>query len=443
MSKGLLKADHDPRAAALLALSEVLQRGVDSQAALDAVLSSPRMVPVDKRLCTELVYGVLRRYSRLEFFCLRFLHKPDKLPDEMRLALLCALYEGAFLRTPKRAVVHRTVEHLHHRFGQGLAGVANAVLRNMFHSLNDFHNPPAAFFPTAEEHAAFLLSAPKWLVRFWNEAYGREAARMYLKASAGAPPAGLRLNRSRPDWEGTRALFLEGDPAPLAVGSCSLAFTGPLPPTTREILRTGAAARQSAAALEAIETVLPDPVPAPIWDCCAGRGGKTMALLERGIAVALASDPSASRLHGLADDHAFLAPAAPLPHLVQGPAQEVFPDRAAPLAADTRFGLILADVPCSGLGTLARRPEIRLRRTPEDFPNLLRKQREILDAAAARLAPSGRLLYLTCTLNPAENQGQVVDFLSRHPKAHLESEFATPPDSPLAEFFYAARIRMS
>ena len=164
--------------------------------------------------------------------------------------------------------------------------------------------------------------------------------------------------------------------------------------------------------------------------------------MEQGIPVALASDPS-SRLQALEEEYARLTPKSPLPVLATAPAQEVFRDNApAGLPQDVRFGTILVDAPCSGLGTLARRPEIRLRRTEEDVVRLLRTQREILDAVAKRLRPGGLLIYMTCTLNPAENQGQVADFLSRHPNARLESEYATPPDSPLGEFFYAAGIRM-
>ncbi len=445
MSKGLLKADHNPRVAALVALTKVLENKADSQAALSGVLDSPRLMPVDKRLCTELVYGVLRRLPQLETFSLRYLQKPEKLPAEMRLTLYAALYEAAFLRTPRRALVHSAVEHVRNRFGKGLAGVANAVLRNMLHDLKAFHNPPADFFTHDDERTAFIHAAPLWLVQFWNNAYGRETALLLLEASGRNAPTGLRLNRVRPDWEAVRAALLaNADPErPVqAAGPAGLAFPAALPPAAKGLLRSNAAVRQSAAAYEALEAFGPAAWPQPIWDCCAGRGGKTLALLEQGIPVALASDPS-SRLQALEEEYARLTPKSPLPVLATAPAQEVFRDNApAGLPQDVRFGTILVDAPCSGLGTLARRPEIRLRRTEEDVVRLLRTQREILDAVAKRLRPGGLLIYMTCTLNPAENQGQVADFLSRHPNARLESEYATPPDSPLGEFFYAAGIRM-
>lgn len=444
MSKALLNADHDPRAAALTALTRVLEQKADSQAALNTVLASPRLVPVDKRLCTELVYGVLRRYPQLEAFALRFWQKPDKLPAEMRLTLCMGLYESAFLQIPRRASVHWAVEHVRHRFGPGLAGVANGSLRNMLRSLKDFHNPPEDFFTDEDQRTAFLHAAPLWLVQLWNTAYGRQTALFLLEASGRNAPTGLRLNRSRPGWQELRDELLldpESKSPPESVGPACLAFSASLPWQAKDLLRDGKAVRQSAAAYEALEALNPADLPQPIWDCCAGRGGKTLGLLEQGVPVALASDPSAARISALGEDHARLTPDAPLPVIVTAPAQNVFP--CAGLPEDIRFGTVLADVPCSGLGTLARRPEIRLRRTEADLTRLLVLQREILDAAAARLQPNGVLAYLTCTLNPAENQEQVAAFLARHPGSRLESEFSTAPDSSLSEFFYAARIRMA
>jgi 16S rRNA (cytosine967-C5)-methyltransferase len=106
-----------------------------------------------------------------------------------------------------------------------------------------------------------------------------------------------------------------------------------------------------------------------------------------------------------------------------------------------QFGTILVDAPCSGLGTLARRPEIRLRRTPEDCEALAVLQKNILDAVWERLLPGGLLVYVTCTMNKAENQSQTAAFLERHSGAALEAEFETPAGSPLGEFFYSAKIR--
>lgn len=441
----LHKADHDPRAAALMALSRVLLENADSQAALDDVLRSPTLVPTDKRLCTELVYGVLRWYLRLDQFCLLFLQKPDKLPREMRLCLLAALYEMVFLRVPHHGPVGWAVSHVRNRFGAGLAGVANGALRSMQRDLARFAQPGELLGPDASDEAVLALghAMPVWIVRLWLDAYGREATQALLEAAQCVPPSGLRLNRAAPGWEEARAALLEKQEpvAATGVGPAGLAFAGTLPWRAKELTAQGLASRQSAASYQALESLAPAFWPAPVWDACAGRGGKTLALLEQGVNVALASDVSVARLAGLGKEYARLglaergAPPCPAVASFSASAAEF------PAGLPERFRTVLVDAPCSGLGTLARRPEIRLRRTPADLDRLTALQRDILRAVWRRLEPGGFLAYLTCTLNPAENEDCVMDFLSAHTDALVRREWRTPVDSPLKEFFYGALLQ--
>jgi 16S rRNA (cytosine967-C5)-methyltransferase len=456
----LVRAAHDPRAAALTALTMVLGGGVDSQAAVDAALSSPLMVPTDKRLCTELTYGVLRWHVRLRLFARRFLRKPEKLPGEMRLALLLALYEMTFLRIPSHATVHWAVSHVGNRFGKGLGGVANGALRSMQRSIKDFSSP--SLYADGQEEEALLscrYAMPEWIVRLWRRSYGEAETLALLEAARLAPPSGLRLNRAKSGWEALRESLLRGEEkkddsgrklrsgkeaekgsgSVNAVGACALAFSGGLPWRAKELLAEGKASRQGAASYEALEFFEPAVWEGPLWDCCAGRGGKTLALLEQGVAVTLASDVSARRLQGIREEYARLGLADP-------PCPPAFAFSASDPAAlpddlPERFAFILVDAPCSGLGTLSRRPEIRLRRTPEDLAALTDRQARILRAVWRRLEPGGRLLYLTCTLNPAENEERIAHFLADNQDADLCREFATPPASPLREFFYGAMLR--
>ncbi|MDR2076309.1 MAG: Fmu (Sun) domain-containing protein [Desulfovibrio sp.] len=504
------KAGHDPRTAALSVLHAVLCAGEDSQAALDRHLVSPEMVPTDKRLCTELVYGALRAYGALREDVDALLGNPDGLPLEMRLALCLAWYELDRLRVPPHAAIHRTVRHIRNRFGPGLAGVANGVLRSLLRRRSagtdpcpqadpsrssagddaslkqDTFAPSSALWAASppapagarksrrrggrpltqppeqcpsETALARRHAMPPWIVRLWREQYGSEAALSFLAASSGRPPSGLRLNRRAPGWEEDRRALLEEAPpglAPLRVGEAALAFPGSLPWQARRLLAEGRASRQSAASYQALFALDPVSWPQPIWDACAGRGGKTLALLEAGIPVALASDPSSVRLRALCAEYIRLAPLLPLPALLsqsateepflppspaEGPGgEELFRRPASPDVRPAFFRTILVDAPCSGLGTLARRPEIRLRRTPAHLRDLAASQRAILDAVWDRLLPGGRLLYLTCTLNKAENEDQIAAFLLRHPRAVRVGEFQTPPSSPLREFFYAAHL---
>ena len=466
----LHKAAHDPRAAALMALSRVLLDAMDSQAALDEALRSPSLVPTDKRLCTELVYGVLRYYLRLKSFAETFLSKPGKLPDEMGLAILLALYEMTCLRIPHHASVGWTVGHVRNRFGQGLAKVANGALRAMQRSLGDFSDIRSDFLclDSEEGFLSRLYAMPVWIVGLWCDSYGLEAARALLRASLATPPSGLRLNRGCQGWEHTLGELLQahesargdavksgsecgdsGDseqgrrdaPYILPIGVCGLAFSGPLPWQARTLLKEGKASRQSAASYQVLEFFEPATWELPIWDCCAGRGGKTLTLLEQGIEVGLVSDPARQRLSALPLEYARLG-------LTHPPCPQILPVPVAEAVAHLeganwgcQFGTVLIDAPCSGLGTLSRHPEIRLRRTPEDLIKLAAMQKEILAQAWVCVKPGGCIVYITCTMNPAENQEQIASFLRGHPDAELLTEFQTAFTSPLYEFFYGARIR--
>lgn len=512
----LHKAGHDPRAAALVALHQVIFQGAGSQAALDKALSESELVPSDKRLCTELLYGTLRHYIRLEWYARRYLSKPEKLPGEMYLCLLLALHEMAFLRIPARAAVNWAVGHVRNRFGDGLSRVANGSLRAMGRNLKAFKDFEFYLKHTDDEKKALGLwySMPDWIVGMWLEGYGREKTLRYLEASQRPALSGLRLNKLRPDWTQRREELLQmfdagagasalkpaktpvgaGDaraadydagyddedfgqftpvwedrgvklksrPAPMAVSPECLAFRGSLPFEARDMIRRGAASRQSAASVQALSALNPQSWPGPIWDACAGRGGKTLYLLESGLPVTLATDPSARRLEGLREDMRRLGleddgrleirpvsaldiGGAPRPDARPDAGPDSGPDLG--LAADGGsgqpglFGTILIDAPCSGFGTLSRKPEIRLRRTMGDVADLVKIQSSLLDYAFSRAAPGGLIAYITCTLNPAENQDQVSGFTGRFAGTELVAAFQTPADSPLGEFFYAALIR--
>jgi 16S rRNA (cytosine967-C5)-methyltransferase len=290
---------------------------------------------------------------------------------------------------------------------------------------------------------------PLWIVRLWRKAYGPDKALALLEASAASPPQGIRLNRARADWEALRKTLLREHPeGTTAVGAAGLAFAPPFPPAFKGLLADGRASGQSGASYAALEYFRPLEWPKPIWDCCAGRGGKTLALLEQGLPVALASDPSGQRLRALPREYARLGLSEPpCPRLLEGSATEAFAAfrpleqtgegaEAAPLPE--LFGTILVDAPCSGLGTLGKRPEIRYRRSEADVARLVATQEAILDAVWPRLRPGGRLAYLTCTANPAENEAQATALLRRHPDARLVDSYEGGALATLGEYFYGA-----
>lgn len=433
------RAGHDPRAAALRVLDQVRNGNESSQSALDAMLTEASLAPSDAGLCTELSYGCLRYAILLDWWLNRLLKKPEKLPTEMRLILSLACYELAFLdKVPGYAAVHGAVSRIRNRFGGPLSSVANGTLRSFQRALRDFHDPAFYERELGDEWKALSLrhGLPDWIAELWRDAYGEETARALIAASAARPVAGLRVNALAPDASETKNR-LAGEQNGLAVGFMGLALPGGVPPYLRRTEREGRISFQSPAVMELLGELDQETVQPPVWDACAGRGGKTLALLERGIAVAAASDSSEARIRGLEAELTRLEQMGSFPggrpDVVQADA------RTAPFPGP--FATILADVPCSGLGTLARRPEIRLRRNKEDIDTFAALQKEILDAAALRLVAGGRIIYVTCTCTPQENQDQIRDFLARHEGFSLESEWSAPADSPWREFLYRATVR--
>jgi 16S rRNA (cytosine967-C5)-methyltransferase len=256
-----------------------------------------------------------------------------------------------------------------------------------------------------------------------------------MRASSAQPFPAVRVNAAREDAASLRArLLTEGKG--LAVGAFGVVFPEGLPYFGRELERKGGLSFQSAGVLEAMEALDVASWQGPVWDACAGRGGKTAAMLERGVAVAAATDISPGRITGLSREFARLGLPA-LPEVYEADAAS--PPRLP--VFQEQFATVLADVPCSGLGTLSRRPEIRFRRTAADIAALTAAQDAILAAAAAVARPGGRIVYLTCTLNPAENEDRVRAFLAAHREFSLCREWKTPPTSPWREFFYGAVLR--
>jgi 16S rRNA (cytosine967-C5)-methyltransferase len=439
--KGLRhRAGNDPRVAALVVLDQVLNRGEDSGAALDKQLEQSGLMPSDKSLCTEMVYGVLRLHLRLEWFIRQMLPKPDKLPAEVLLALELAAYELAHMRIPSHASVNRAVGLLRNRFGQGLAGVANGVLRKFECSKQEEYLNPVFYVQklgkTADspEVLALLYAMPEWIVRLWQDSFGQEKTLSLLQASVKPAPIGIRVNASQ---EGARALYDQflNEKGALAVPPYSVALPEGSTQPLKILQKEGRISRHSSAAYEALWAMQPESWQLPIWDACAGRGGKTMSLLESGISVEQVTDISAARLKALPSELARLG--------LNNAAPEQLVSSAEEAVFTKKFATVFADVPCSGLGTLAHRPEIRWRRTPEDIAALIQTQRSILGAAVRALMPGGRIVYMTCTLNPAENEEQIRVFMQEHPELCLEKVWQTDPASPLGEFFLGSILKLT
>lgn len=376
----------------------------------------------DAALLSELVYGVVRRHALLDEALADFLKKPDALSFQVRMLLRLGVYEILFMDgIPARATVNELVNLARRRFGQGLGGLVNGVLRSvdresarLLSAVRKKEESLGSAFLDAEALAQ-AASLPLWLTRMWEKQYGREKASTFTANAMAHPAPCWRANLSRAWGEMLVQHWIERGYAPVGRGGFSaqgLDRNRADAAREQELLATfekqGNLTRQGASSQLVVEylaswTLEDDTLAeASLWDACCGRGGKTTALLEKGVHVELASEPAAFRLEELKGS--LLRLGLPWPRLHCGPAQDI----------DESFQLILLDVPCSGTGTLARNAELRLRLSPDRLAEAVRVQADILAHAWKRLLPGGALFYVTCALNRDENEEQIARFLEKN-----------------------------
>ncbi|WP_027720457.1 transcription antitermination factor NusB [Maridesulfovibrio zosterae] len=427
MKKNILPG---PRGLAYECVTRSLDGGADAQAVLDEILSSAGLDQRDRGFITEILYGYLRMRIRLQTVLNCFLSRPDGLPQPILRVLGMASYEILHMDVPAYASVDWGVDSAKKLSNGKLGGLANAVLRKVARLAED--GADEEFFQrhtfSETEYLSAYYSCPEWIVELWMKSYGRERAEMYLDAQICPPAAGFVLDtKDKKAKDAAMTLMDEGDF--IESDGQAFAFYSGYRPQAFKDLNSDVLTRQSYAAREALSVLEPMNWPTPVWDGCAGRGGKSRFLSTKGIAPIFASDPHLRRLSALKRQ---------VPEISSFRASAINP----PLAKES-VGTALLDVPCSGLGVLSRRPDTKFKRSPEDVASLIQLQSRILENSWKTVRQNGRMAYITCTLNPAENEGQIAKFLRKNSDAKLVKEWTTPPQSELREFFYSALLEKS
>lgn len=389
----------------------------------------------ERHLCSELVYGCLRAEIRIACVLGKVLPRPQALPRPMLRILALAIYSLLFQeRVPAHAAVHTAVEQVDSLFGSALARVANAALRSV-QRLEESPLRPAFYGKERWASLANYYSVPLWLAEIWRVAYGEEAALALMQRSFERPWSALRINPLHMAAADLRAALLTL-PKACAVGAWGVAFMpGALPEWLLERKLShwqaaGALSLQSAGSQTILEALELLGWREPVWDACAGYGGKSAALMERGVPVSLCTDRAFSRLRALPKLCRRLRLPVPATVLADG--------TRPPLARWS--GHILLDAPCSGLGVLARRPDIR-RRGQEHLAELEELQARLLFRLAGLLDSGRELAYITCTLNPAENEKVVERLLREGAGLRLLRQWQTPHTHPWLEGMYGAVLR--
>jgi 16S rRNA (cytosine967-C5)-methyltransferase len=415
------------RVCAYVVLRRVFEDGAYADRALQG--EAKGLDARDRALAMRLLYGTVQRKGTLDYLIERLAERPpDRLDARLLAALRMGLYELLYLSgAPDHAVVADGVE-LAKGGARGGHGLVNAVLRR------GVREGPALLAGLGDEtpaQAAIKHSHPEWIAQLWWEQLGASDARALMSYDNEPGEVALRVNTLLTD-----ATTLASE-LPVATHADpglpeALVLEGPFDAHNSPAWRAGAFLAQSRAAMRVARVLDPQPGER-VLDLCAAPGGKSthLAALMQGEGEVVAVERNTRRAGALTRTAQRLHASNVRVEVVD--AAEERPEGAV-------FDRVLVDPPCSGLGTLQARADLRWRVTPKDVHEMTLTQATILAAGAAALRPGGVLVYSTCTISPTENEQQIAAFLNVHPNFSRDEFMMTLPHRDHTAGFFIARL---
>jgi 16S rRNA (cytosine967-C5)-methyltransferase len=398
---------------AYVALLEIYKKGAYTDIALNKILTTNKINPVDKGLICELVYGIVRRQRTLDYLISQF--SPKKAEDQplfLRIILQIGLYQLRYLtQIPPSAAVNTSVDLAKiNKLGK-LSGVVNGILRSYLRQSEV--NDPLKLPDSPPERLGIMESFPNWIINNFIEQIGVTESEKLCHWYNQTPSLDLRVNPLKISLDELENKFLEANIKVSRVNS--------LPQALRLAEGSGNvenfpgfeqgwfSVQDSSAQL--VTHFLNPQAGEVVIDACAAPGGKTthIAELMGDEGEILACDIYPQRLKKLRENCDRLNL-----HSVK---IEIGDSRTLTYDKGDR---LLLDVPCSGLGTLHKRPDIRWRQTPAKIQEITQLQQQLLENAAHWVKKNGVLVYATCTINKAENEDIIEKFLSNNPQWEIE-----------------------
>lgn len=380
---------------------------------LEIELKNSNLSGIDKALLFEIVHGVMRWMGRIDWILNGFYKGQfSKVVPNIKNALRVALYQILFLdKVPDYAAVNEAVEFVKKLQGQKYADIANGVLRNII------RNKEGIRYPNSDEDLINYLSAyyshPTWMIKRWLARYGREETEKLLIANNDKPTLTLRVNNIVTNKEEFKKLldsvelkYVDSKALPQFIRMANLSNI-----TDWEYFGKGYFSVQDEST--GFPVVLLDPKPGMrVLDLCAAPGGKTafIADLMKNEGEIVALDRFESRLKILNKN---------LERLKVSIAQTIAID-SLQYSDENGFDRVLVDAPCSGLGTLTKKPDLKWKKDLGDIRKIVNIQQDLLKKGASLVKPGGYLVYSTCTIEPEENAEQIYKFLSENPNFKLE-----------------------
>jgi len=402
-----------------------------SNNALTEAFNAHELSVQDKAFATEIIYGTLTDYRLIQFWLEPYYQ--GRVKEWVRVLLAMSMYQKKCLtKIPSYAIVDETVAIAKNRGGEFNARVVNSILRKAFEEdVRDVKTGDEI------EEWAISYSYPTWLVHLWLAQFGEKRTQNILQVTNERAPMMLRVNLIRTSKEDLiKQLATEGVTAKCGQLSPNAVWVKKGNPLATNAFKDGLFyVQDEASQLPAL--ALAPPKGARVLDVCAAPGGKTFHLAElvgdTGVVHAydifdhkIARMTENARRLGIENVEMAVCSALDL-H-----------ERYTPAS----FDYILVDAPCSGLGILRRHPEAKMTKTPEDLDEITHIQKDILERVSPLLAPGGRLVYSTCTINRKENHKQVEKFLKTNEDFMLDKDFINRMPVELASNFENGMLQL-
>ena len=429
--------DVNVRELVLGVLLAVTRDGEYSHIALKGALDKYQYLSKQERsFVTRVCQGTLEHMIWIDYVINRFSRvKVDKMKPVIRTLLRSSVYELRFMDgVPASATCNEAVKLAQKKGFHNLKGFVNGVLRNISRNLDVVELPDKE-----QELVAYLsvcYSMPEWIVNLWLEQYSAGQVEEMLKAFLADAPTSIRVNSARIE----KAALLER----LREEGITVTEHEELPDAlyisgydhlnALETFREGLFYVQDVSSMMVSHMAGVRPGDYVI-DVCAAPGGKSIHLAEllKGTGMVEARDLTPYKV-GLIKENILRCQLTNI-KAVQADARRLCQ------ADKEKADIVIADLPCSGLGIIGKKTDIKYKMTPQKLEELAKLQQEILDVAAHYVKPGGTMMYSTCTINRKENEENVARFLKEHPQFYLEEEKQLLPQAARQDGFFIARLK--
>ncbi|SET81082.1 16S rRNA (cytosine967-C5)-methyltransferase [Oceanobacillus limi] len=390
---------------------------------IDHEIKKRQIAPKDEGLLTEIVYGTINRKYTLDYYIKHFVQQKKKLEPWVNMLLRMSLYQMVYLdKVPDHAIIHEAVEIAKRRGHKGVSSLVNGVLRNVQRN----GVPELSAIKDKTERLAIATSHPQWLVNRWVSHYGYETTKEMCEANLTQKAHSVRIQPLRISrQEAMKQLEEQGYEVRPSIFSSQGIIINKGNILKSNLFEEGYLTIQDQSSMLVGEMLHPKPG-MHVLDACSAPGGKVTHIAEK------------MENRGWIDAHDLHAKKI---KLIDQKAAELQLTIIDAKKADARnlqemyqeksFDRILVDAPCSGLGVIRGKPDIKYNKKESDITNLAKIQLDILDSIAPLLKENGILIYSTCTVDPAENENVVTAFLNEHSEYQIDDSFFRELPEPI------------